>query len=339
MVNRRTFLKSAGAAGALGLAGCTSNDGSSDGTTTDTTNGSPGTGTGTTTKSGSDGTVNFILTPAESSVNVKKQYAGVIKHIEEAAGVTVNARKAANYPAVFQALKSGRADIADASPTLAVVGADKGVTDVIGIRVAYGAAKYFSLLTAPADSSIGDLSDLNGETVAFADRVSTSGSLFPLYMLKQAGLDIGQAPEGEPKDFEGIWSNHDNAKKAMINRPDVAAAGTGAFATMGNVPKDQFPQRVKDIAAGFDDAGTEDPKLDLLKASQPIPRAPILARSNWSSSKRSDVEQALLDAKKEDFKRSEAEEELWFTGLEKGDASDYEPVRKVKENLGLEFGN
>ena len=63
------------------------------------------------------------------------------------------------------------------------------------------------------------------------------------------------------------------------------------------------------------------------------------SRSDWGSSKRSDVEQALLDAEKKDLKGSEAEEELWFTGIEKGDASDYEPVRTVKENLGLEFGN
>lgn len=320
MVNRRRFLKSAATAGAVGItgtAGCIGN------------------------LSGSGGTdeVRFILTPAESSVDVKKQYQGLFKHVEEEAGVKIKAKKAGDYAAVYQALKSDQADIADASPTLGVVGTNEGVADILGIRVAYGAAKYFSLITTNPDNDIEKLSDLKGETVAFADKLSTSGSLFPLYMLKQAGLDVGGAPDGKPKDFTGKWSGHDKAFKAMMNREDVAAAGTGAFVSMPHVPKDQFPERVKNIAAGFDGAGSKDPKVQLLKASKPIPRAPILFRSNWESKKRDDIQKALLNAKPEDLKNDNSAEDLWFTGLKKGDASDYKPVKEVKNALGLEFGS
>ncbi|WP_423743858.1 phosphate/phosphite/phosphonate ABC transporter substrate-binding protein (plasmid) [Haladaptatus sp. SPP-AMP-3] len=339
MVNRRAFIKSATAAGIIGVsAGCTS-DSKGDGADGEST--TPGTGTGTTTKSGEGETVNFILTPAESSVNVKKQYQPLFNYLESETGVTIESQKASSYPAVFQALKGGRGDLADASPTLAVVGDDENVTDVVGIRVAYGSAKYFSLLSTTTDSGISKLSDLKGETVTFADKLSTSGSLFPLYMLKQAGLDIGNAPEGKPKGFTGQWAgDHDTAVKQMMNRPDVAAAGSGAFVAAPHIPKDQFPKRFKDQSSEYDGAGSEDPKLNLLKASQPIPRAPILARSNWDSPKREEVQQALINATEDDLKGdASGDEELWFTGLQKGDASDYKPVREVKEELGLEFGN
>ncbi|PSP55627.1 phosphate-binding protein [Halobacteriales archaeon QS_1_67_19] len=320
MVNRRRFLKSAATAGAVGItgtAGCIGN------------------------LSGSGGSeeVRFILTPAESSVDVKEQYQGLFDYVEEEAGVTIKPKKAGDYAAVYQALKSDQADIADASPTLGVVGTNEGVADILGIRVAYGAAKYFSLITTRPDNDIEELSDLEDETVAFADKLSTSGSLFPLYMLKEAGLDIGDAPDGNPNDFEGQWSGHDEAFSAMQDREDVAAAGTGAFVAMSHVPKDQFPERVENIAAGFDSAGSEDPEMQLLKASEPIPRAPILFRSNWESDKRSDIKEALLNADGEDLKNEDAEEDLWFTGLKEGDASDYEPVANVKDALGLEFGN
>ncbi|UPV75461.1 phosphate/phosphite/phosphonate ABC transporter substrate-binding protein [Halorussus limi] len=320
MENRRRFLKTAATAGAVGItgtAGCIGN------------------------LSGSGGSqeVRFILTPAESSVSVKKQYQGVFDYIEQETGVKIKAKKAGDYAAVYQALKSDQADIADASPTLGVVGTDEGVADILGIRVAYGAAKYFSLITTKPDNDINKLTDLKGETVAFADKLSTSGSLFPLYMLKQAGLDIGGAPEGNPKDFTGKWSGHDQAFKAMKNRDDVAAAGTGAFVSMPHVPKDQFPDRVKNIAAGFDDAGSKKPEMQLLKASQPIPRAPILMRSNWDSDKREDIKTALLEAEAKDLKNDNSAEDLWFTGLKKGDASDYKPVKNVKNALGLEFGS
>ncbi|WP_049969491.1 PhnD/SsuA/transferrin family substrate-binding protein [Haladaptatus cibarius] len=339
MVKRRTFIRTASAAGILGLAGCTGdnddsgNDG--DGSTT------PGTGTGTSTKSGDGETVNFILTPAEASVNVKQQYKGLFDYIESETGVTVESTKAASYPAVFQALKGGRGDLADASPTLAVVGDEENVTDVVGIRVAYGSAKYFSLISTTPDSGANNLSDLEGESVTFGSKISTSGSLFPLYMLQEAGLDIGNAPEGTPNGFDGQWAgDHDTALNQMMNRPDVMAAGTGAFVAAPHIPKDQFPSRFKEMSSEFDNAGSEDEELKLLKASQPIPRAPILSRSNWDSPKREEVEQALIDATEEDLKGdASGDNELWFTGVQEGDVNDYDPVKNVKNSLGLEFGN
>ncbi len=88
---------------------------------------------------------------------MKKQYQPLFDYLESETGVAIEAQKASSYPAVFQALKGGRGDLADASPTLAVVGDDENVTDVVGIRVAYGSAKYFSLLSTTTDSGVSKL--------------------------------------------------------------------------------------------------------------------------------------------------------------------------------------
>ncbi|PSQ42490.1 phosphate-binding protein [Halobacteriales archaeon SW_7_68_16] len=316
MVNRREFLRTAGAAGTAtlaGVAGCLGGTGSA---------------------------VTFVLTPAESDVDVQAQYRGLFSYLETETDAEIESTVAADYTAVYQALRNDRVELADASPTLAVVGGDEGTLDVIGIRVAFGSAKYFSFLTTTPDSSIESLADLDGEAVAFADRLSTSGSLFPLYMLRQAGLDVGDAPSGDPVDFEGRWSgSHDQSVSSLINRDEIVAGGSGAFVAMPHVPAAQLPQRVVDVAPGSDDAGTEDPSLDLLQASEPIPRAPIVARSNWDATIRSDLETALLGATESDLQGGTAEEEIWFTGVESATVDDYEPVANVKETLGLEFGN
>ncbi len=242
---------------------------------------------------GSD-SVTFLLTPSESDVDIKQQYQPLFAYLESESDVTIESEVAADYSAVYQAFKSGQADIADSSPTIAIQGGNEGVTEVMGIRVAYGAAKYFSLLTTTPDSGIEEIADLEGETIAFADRLSTSGSLFPLYMLKQAGLDTGNAPDGDPGNFQGQWSDHSTARETLVNRDEVMAAGTGAFSTAPHVPKDQFPEEFLETSAENDgDLGTETPELKLLAASDPIPRAPIIMRAELESEMKTSLTDAL----------------------------------------------
>ncbi|WP_411965310.1 phosphate/phosphite/phosphonate ABC transporter substrate-binding protein [Haloferax sp. YSMS24] len=320
MSSRRNFLKKTGAVGALGMAGLSGCIGSIGG--------------------GSD-TVTFLLTPSESDVDIKQQYQPLFAYLESEAEVTVESEVAADYAAVYQAFKSGQADLADSSPTIAIQGGNEGVTEVMGIRVAYGAAKYFSLMTTTPDSGIEELADLEGETVAFADRLSTSGSLFPLYMLKQAGLDTGNAPDGDPVDFTGQWSDHSTARETLVNRDEVMAAGTGAFSVAPHVPKDQFPQQFLDVSAENDgDLGTADPQLNLLAASDPIPRAPIIVRSELESEMKSSLTDALTSVTQDDLINEDLgeDQQLWFTGVEPGTVDDYEPIKNVIDELGISLG-
>ncbi|GGC53691.1 PhnD/SsuA/transferrin family substrate-binding protein [Haloferax sulfurifontis] len=283
----------------------------------------------------------FALTPAESDVDVEAQYQPLFNYIESEVGVTVESTVAADYAAVLQALDSGQADIADAAPAIAIQGGNEDITEVIGIRIAYGASRYFSLITTTPDSGIEELTDLEGETVAFADRLSTSGSLFPLYMMSKAGLDTGGAPDGNPADFEAQFSDHSTARETLVNRDDVVAAGTGAFSTAPHVPEDQFSEQFLEMSAENDgDLGTESPELQLLACSDPIPRAPILGRTDMDQDLYADIEEALLNVTEEDLINEDLEDDqqLWFTGVDEGSVDDYEPVQEVLDELGVTLG-
>lgn len=79
------------------------------------------------------------------------------------------------------------------------------------------------------------------------------------------------------------------------------AAGVGAFSVASHIPEEQFSEQFMEISAEADRVGTDDPELQLLEESDPIPRAPLLARSDWEGDLRDDVEEALLNAEEEDL--------------------------------------
>ena len=321
--NRRTFVKTAGAAGVVGLAGCA---GGTAGDTEDTT------------------TAQFILNPAEADVEIERQYQPMFEYLESEVDVEIEPDRAESYTATLQSMRNDQGEIADISPSAVVAG--EGVVDVVGVRIAYGAAQYFSTVTTTPDSGIESLTDLEGELIYMGDILSVSGTLVPLTILQNAGLDVGTAPDGDAVDFDAEFSDHTTAREQMVQRDDVMAATTGAFSSAPYVPQEQFEelsQDFVDISAEYSGAGDaieeEGVELRLLAVSDPIPRAPLVTRSNWDDPVKADIEEAILNVSEEDLSHGDGYdgEPLWFTGVEEGSVETYEPIATVMDELGLEF--
>ncbi|WP_058366458.1 substrate-binding domain-containing protein [Haloparvum sedimenti] len=341
--NRRTFLKTTGVAGAVGLAGCTGGDDGSSGGTEDGSGGGTESG-GTTGEVADTPTAQFILNPAEADVEIERQYQPMFEYLESEVDVEIESERAASYTATLQSMRNDQGEIADISPSAVIAG--EGVVDVVGIRIAYGAAQYFSTITTTPDSGISALTDLEGEQINFGDILSVSGTLVPLTVLQDAGLDVGTAPDGDAEDFEAAYSDHTTSREQMVNRDDVAAACTGAFSSAPYVPQEQFEEMSEDfveISAEYSGAGDaieeEGVELELLAVSDPIPRAPLVTRSNWDSPVKSEIEEAILNVSEDDLSHGDDYdgEPLWFTGVEDGNIDDYEMIGNVMDELGLEF--
>ncbi|WP_123619795.1 phosphate/phosphite/phosphonate ABC transporter substrate-binding protein [Halorubrum sp. CSM-61] len=371
--DRRTFVKTAGAAGVVGLAGCS--DSSGDGSDGGSEDGGDGSDGGTAGDSGNSATeVTWVMNPAEEEIDIQVQYQPLFEYLESEAEIEIVEQPTASYSGTAQELRrasEGDRLFADTSP--GAVAQIPEELDVTGMRVAYGAEQYFSLITTTADSGIESLSDLEGEVVASAAPTSVSGTLFPLFMLSNAGLDIGSAPSGSPEDFELRTSDHSTAREQLIQDDRIAAAGTGAFSTAGHVPQEQFDemsQEFVDVSAEYDGAGESDPELQLLAVSDPIPRAPIVSNAAWEESLKDDIRQLMIDAEQEAFEHdsqadiaealnvdpeildmdeSELSEEqqddlelveahsLWFSGVVEATKEDYDPVAELGRELGLEW--
>jgi phosphonate transport system substrate-binding protein len=331
--NRRGYLRGGALAVAMsaGLAGC-----SASGEDTSGSSGSSGTTAGESGESYPP--VTFIETPGNAPEDTRKQWAPFTEYlIDEVDGLEMEITFAQSYSAVGQALLNGQGHITSGD---LVMLANPGKFDVLGIKVENGAKVYFSFVgTLASYSDINELTDLEGKTVAFADRLSTSGSLFATYALSQAGLDIGEAPYGDPVDYTGEWSNHDAAKQSVINREDVVACGTYAGNIIDHIPRDQLPSEVVERSGEMGDSvGSASPEFKLLHASSPIPKSPLIAPSDWEHPLREDIEEAILSIN-EGTLRQPDDVELAITSIADGSVDDYQPVLDVINELDIDLGD
>jgi phosphonate transport system substrate-binding protein len=322
LTGRRGFIAAGASTVLAGLAGCSGTLGGS--------------------ASGGGTTITMVLTPGTPS-DIRTRYEPMRAMIEgELDGVTVEMQVPQDYSAVRPALNSEQAEIGMDDVTLI---SNPDLMDVYGTTVTGGSAFYISVMLTNEDSNITQRADINGKTAAFADRLSTSGSIFATYALKQAGLNVGDAPDGDPVDFTGSWSNHEVALE-KLGAGEADAATTYGGNGMPHIPssyRSDFPQRVIDKSSALDVLDTESPKFRPFWWSFPIPKQPVYARKTWDSEYKSQVGDLLVNSDKsliqQYYPDDYNEADLPFTTLRDTSIDDYQPVIKRLNNLGIELGS
>jgi phosphonate transport system substrate-binding protein len=163
--------------------------------------------------------------------------------------------------------------------------------------------------------------------------------MYPLYMLQQAGVNIGEAPqtdEGAEVDIQ--WSTHNQAFNTLINRDTVKAAGGTPLLFGPNIPKSDFPDRFFGASPMAQAVGTNlDPELRLLALSDPIPQGPMICRSEWDSSNREPIEQAARSIDEDSIDWAE-DAAAPITKMSAGSIDDFQNVIDVVDALGVDFG-
>ena len=330
---RRRVLQSTGVALTAGLAGCSSNSsggGSESGS---------GNQSGTVGSSGTDyEPVTFLETPAETPGDTEEMWEPFREYLQsEVDGLELDVEFADNTSAIGQSLINNQAEMTRSDIVLL---ANPDQIDVVGIVEEGGAAVYFSALATLPDSDIESTTDIEGQSIAFADRPSTSGSLYPNYMLNQAGLDSGEAPYGDAADYDGNWTgSHRNAVETLINREDIVACGCDIAVLLNHVPEDQWPDRVREQSGRWDDSvGTESPELQLVEASTSLPFSPIIARSNWEHPLREEIEEAIVSIEDGTLREPDGDVENPLTAVTASSIEDYQPVIDVINTLDVDLG-
>ena len=355
-IHRRSLLRTVSAVGGVAVAGCVDETDSSDAPLEETPDENDGDEDsdderesegddedGRETEGENDegdhaGPVRFLLNTSHGQGDVIDEYAPLAEYLEAETDAEIELHRVFDTDGTRIALETGQAELADASWITPLTSDD---VDIVGARRAYGSAYYFSTITTTPDSDIERLTDLEGETVALGPRFSVSSSLVPAKLLSEAGLDVGTYPDGDPIDLEIRTRDNPVEPRDRLELDDVAAAGTAAFAVAPQVPPSQF-DRYPDFvehSAEYERAGDQidvQPELRLLAVSEPLPRAPIAARSDWTDPVRESIEDALLRAGPNDLRPEGHEPELWFTGVEDADRGDYRPFADLFDELEIE---
>lgn len=313
---RRRVLQSTGIALTAGFAGCSSD---SSGTS-------------------SSETVTFLETPAETPGDTEEMWEPFREYLQSAVdGLDLEVEFADNTSAIGQSLINNQAEMTRSDIVLL---ANPDQIDVVGIVEEGGASVYFSAIATRPDSDIDDLTDLEGESIAFADRPSTSGSLYPNFMLNQAGLDSGDAPYGDAADYDGNWTgSHRNARETLIERDDIVACGCDIAVLLDHIPEAQWPDRVREGSGRWDDSvGTASPELELVDVSTSLPFSPIIARSNWEHPLRSDIEEAIVSIDDGTLREPDGDVKNPLTAVSPASKEDYQPVIDVINTLDVDLG-
>jgi phosphonate transport system substrate-binding protein len=287
--------------------------------------------------SGETETVTMLLTPG-TPADARRRYKPVQNLLNgEVDGVEVEMQVPQDYSAIRPALESEQAEIGMDDVTLL---SKPDIMDVYGTTVTGGSAFYFSMMLVQPDSEIDERTDVAGKEWAFADRLSTSGSIFALYTLQEAGLDIGDAPKGDPVDFDGTWTDHDQALQRLGNGEADGATTWGGNGIPHLPEGTEVPDRVDEKSSFLDTMGTETPQFKPIWWSFPIPKQPMYARKTWESEKKSEIGDVLLnsdtDTIEQYYPEDYNEEELPFTTLRDTSLEDYQPIIERMNTVGID---
>ena len=178
-------------AGALIVAGCGSSS------SKPSNSGGAQAGAGTSTKAASTGAsscphnpVRFAVEPYDTGPNLQKAYASLAKDVGQKLGCPVQLIITNTYAAEIEAMRGGQLEmgefgplgyilahqIADAQP-VAAFGDTNGKPDI-----------YYAGIWVPKSSPIKTLKQLAGKTLALDSTTSTSGGLYPIAALINAGF-------------------------------------------------------------------------------------------------------------------------------------------------------
>ena len=329
MAQRRKFLKIAGAASIVGLAGCSGGGGGSDGGDMGSEDSEPE------MTFGGDGTVDFGISPSVPQEDLNVQYSPLEDHIgsylrenyDVPSDLSVEGTIGSNYSAIIQSLGQGTLDIAETGPFAAALGVKTGNAEIILQRYGYGGWTYKSIIATPNDSDITELSDLSGKTVAFSDRLSTSGALYPLYSMSSEGdLDVGELPEGNGSqaEFDARFAGGHVGSYTLLEQGQVDAAAMGGF--VRDTKTGPAPEDWQEVAT-------------TLHEDEGLPRAPMVVSPELDDDVKGAIQEAFLEGPNSIYYGADGEDgtedDLWFGRVREATQDDYQSVIDVANELGV----
>src|SRR5215210_2136686 len=250
------------------------------------------------------------LIPNQNPESVEAQYEPFGNYLSEQLGREVELTVPTSYNAVVEAMANDELDLAYFGGLTYVQARNRAdvVPLVTEINPRTGDTTYRSVIIVPANSEIQEVSELKGRDFAFGSVSSTSGSLYPAIMLRDAGIDY-RTDLGNVNYTNG----HDATAQAVANA-QVDAGGL----------EDRILYNLED--EGTVDAGS----VRVIEESDPIEGYPWAVRDALSDDLKEEIIQAFLnidDPVLLDLLRAEGYEEV--------DASDYDYVEEQARELDL----
>jgi phosphonate transport system substrate-binding protein len=161
------------------------------------------------------------LVPNQAPDKIKAQYEPFREYLQKTLNMPVELFVASDYAGVVEAMANDKLDVAYFGGLTYVQAKQRAKIHPIVTEVdtETGTTKYYSLIIAPANGSVDAVKDIKGKTFAFGDISSTSGSLYPRFMLDKAGIKM-------PDDLKNaVYTGGHDATAQAVQNATVDAGG------------------------------------------------------------------------------------------------------------------
>jgi len=222
--------------------------------------------------------VKLYFTPSVDADTIASNSDDFIKFLEKETGLFFKTGIPTSYIAVVEAFGSQRADIGVMNSFGYLMANEKYGAEAKLRVIRYGHDYYQGMIVANADSGINTVADLKDKRFAFVDPSSTSGYMFPLKVVKDAGVELSNTTYA---------MKHDNVITMVYQKQvDAGAAYYSAPGEDGSIRDAR--QRVQ---TQFPDVAE---KVKIVSITEKIPNDPFVFRKDLSS----DITSKFIEALK-----------------------------------------
>lgn len=259
-----------------------------------------------------DNPIKIYFTPSVDANAIATNSDHFLKFMEKETGLFFKSAIPQSYVAVVEAFGSARADIAVMNSFGYILANSKYGAEAKLKTLRHGKDYYAGAIYVSAAANIKNVKDLNGKKFAFTDPSSTSGYLFPLKILNDAKVKLGN---------QVFAVKHDNVITMIYNGQVDAGA---AFYS------DAFDGKIKDarerVMTQFPDV---EKKVTVLKITDKIPNDPFVFRKGMPA----DLTKKFIDGLSKYLATKEGKESFKniyaVDGVVPATNKDYDSLRKV----------
>lgn len=264
--------------------------------------------------------VKLYFTPSVDSETITTNSGEFLKYLENETGLHFETGIPTSYIAVVEAFGSGRADIGVMNSFGYIMANEKYGAEAKLRVMRYGHDYYQGQIVARADQNVKSVKDLEGKKFAFTDPASTSGYMYPLKILKENNVTIGE------KVFAG---KHDSVI-TMIYQGQVDAGATYYSAPSDSGEIRDARARVKTQFPDVED------KVKIVEVTEKIPNDPFVFRKGLSK----EISDKFIAAVKKFLSTEEGRKAFYkiysVEGVVAASDADYEPLRKMIKAINID---
>lgn len=271
--------------------------------------------------------LNIAVMPAEGGDDIDPAQETAVNesfraYLEQQLGIKVNLVESTDYSIGITALAEGNTDVLLVSPMSYYQATQQvDVEPLVTYSSAPGSPEYTSNIITKADNNdIKTLEDLKDKTFAFVDQASSSGYLYPKYMLvNELGLDPKQLENaGYFFDSVSFSGGHPNSIVSVLNGGvEAAAVATAAL--------DYIPQLVE---------GKTKDDVKIIATTPVIPNPLFIVKADLDQDLKTKLKTAYLD-----YDDSDYFETIFGNGdirFEEANQASLDDAEKIVKSLGVE---